>query len=171
MRARVMSEISLSAGVWLTGAIWLVQSLLRDFHPYIMLLLTRLFVPHWCLLLCAPTCSIHCTDRLLVSTGVFSTPLQWILWEGHEPSDVGCIMFFLVSRIENTSFCDEFLRDAWLHNHPCWCYPVASNSEIVAGIHGSVASGNTCPWLWSCLGQWCCWWLPAQWCCQFASTW
>ena len=68
---RVMSVISLSGGGWLTGEIWLVQSLLHDRHPYIMLVLTSLFVRHWCLLLCAPACGIHCPDGLLVLTGVF----------------------------------------------------------------------------------------------------
>ena len=171
MRARVMSAISLCSGGWLTGVIWLVRSLLRDRHPDIMLVLTSLFVRHWCLLQCDPAFRIHFPDRLLVPTVIFSTPLLWIFWEGHAPYDVGCIMLFLMSRIENASSCDEYLCGAWLCNHPCWCYPVASNAKIVAGIHGSVTSGNTCPWIWSCVGRWCCWWLPVPWCCWFALAW
>ena len=73
MRACVMSVIPLSAGGWLTRAIWLVRYLLQYCHTNIMLVLSGLFVHHWCLLPCAPACGIHCPDRLLVPTGVFST--------------------------------------------------------------------------------------------------
>ena len=157
MHGHVMSVILLYSDDWLTSAIWVVQSILRDLHPNFILVLSCLFVRHWCLLPCAPSCGIHCTDILLVPNGVFSTPLQWILWEGHTTHDVGCLMFFLVTRIEKASSCDEFLRGDLLQNHPCWCYPVASNAKIVADMHGSVASGNACPWLWSFVGQWYCW--------------
>ena len=117
-----------------------MRPLLWDRRPNILLVLTSLFVRYWCVLPCAPACVIHCSDILLLTTGVFSIPMQWILLEGHKPSDVGCLMFFLVSIIENASSCGELLCGTWLSYQPCWCYPVASNAEIVAGMHGSLAS-------------------------------
>ena len=71
------------------------------------------------------------------------------------PSDVGRLKLFLCIFLF-ASIDGEQIRGLVLRSKHFWLTHVASNDKIVVALFGILASGNTCPWLWSTVGQWCC---------------